>query len=398
MIRLSPARSKTLVGRILPISPPIADALNRRRARRDPESPLVFHRDGITIRRWRTAWRTACQAAGVPTRFLHDCRRTAARNLIRANVPERVAMLLTGHKSRAIFDRYNIIHEQELLDARDQLVAYLAQQAQAGPARPRPHPAGPAAPRTASPLRLVRRGHRVRAHGAPRPRRVGRGRQWPDTARLCAAAHARATDTTRPAIVAHAATGRADAAEHEHAPGPAAGACRKAGCHSPAQGHTRGPRRGADPLTHPSPHARGRTRAPPALPRLPSPHRADRPRRPPAQAGVCRRHDLTRLRGTPPTVTTRARLAGSIGRDAREVAVDRIDQGQPGRRVRRSSACAMIAPDPSTPAWSAECPGASRSGWSSRAGQSTAPRLQDDLAQRGRPLASVDFVIHAVPS
>ena len=70
----------------------------------------MFHRDGITIRRWRTAWRTACQSAGVPTRFLHDCRRTAARNLIRANVPERVAMLLTGHKSRAIFDRYNIIH------------------------------------------------------------------------------------------------------------------------------------------------------------------------------------------------------------------------------------------------------------------------------------------------
>ena len=111
--------------------------------------------DGIPVRRWRTAWRTACQSAGVPTRFLHDCRRTAARNLIRANVPERVAMLLTGHKSRAIFDRYNIINEQELLDAGDQLVAYLAQQAQAVPARQRPHAAGPAAPRTASPLRLV---------------------------------------------------------------------------------------------------------------------------------------------------------------------------------------------------------------------------------------------------
>ena len=95
---------------------------------------------------------------GVPTRFLHDCRRTAARNLIRANVPERVAMLLTGHKSRAIFDRYNIINEQELLDAGDQLVEYLAQQAQAVPARRRPHAVDPAAPRTASPLRLVRRG------------------------------------------------------------------------------------------------------------------------------------------------------------------------------------------------------------------------------------------------
>ena len=152
VIRLSPARSKTLVGRILPISPPIAEALARRRARRDPTSPLVFHRDGIPVRRWRTTWRTACQAAGVPTRFLHDCRRTAARNLIRANVPERVAMLLTGHKSRAIFDRYNIINEQELLDADDQLVAYLAQQAQAVPARQRPQPAGPATtPRTAPP-------------------------------------------------------------------------------------------------------------------------------------------------------------------------------------------------------------------------------------------------------
>ena len=43
VIWLSPGRSKTLVGRILPISPPIADALNRRRARRDPDSPLVIH-------------------------------------------------------------------------------------------------------------------------------------------------------------------------------------------------------------------------------------------------------------------------------------------------------------------------------------------------------------------
>ena len=145
------------MGRILSISHPIAEALARRRARRDPDSPLVFHRDGIPVRRWRTAWRTACQAAGVPTRFLHDCRPTAARNLIRASVPERVAMLLTGHKTRAIFDRYNIINEQELLEAGDQLVEYLAQHVQATPRGGRPHPARTAAPRTAPPLRLVRR-------------------------------------------------------------------------------------------------------------------------------------------------------------------------------------------------------------------------------------------------
>ena len=150
------------------MSHPIAEALARRRARRDPDRPLVFHRDGIPVRRWRTAWRTACQAAGVPTRFLHDCRRTAARNLIRASVPERVAILLTGHKTRASFDRYNIINEQELLDASDQLVAYLAQHAQATPRGGRPHPA-----RTAA---------------------AGRGAAGsPDTARLGAADRALAT-------------------------------------------------------------------------------------------------------------------------------------------------------------------------------------------------------------
>ena len=85
-------------------------------------------------------------------------RLSALNGVVHQGIPERVAMLLTGHKSRAIFDRYNIFNEQELLDAGDQLVEYLAQQAQAVPARQRPNPAGPAAARPASPLRLVRRG------------------------------------------------------------------------------------------------------------------------------------------------------------------------------------------------------------------------------------------------
>ena len=75
-----------------------------------------------------------------------------------ASVPERVAMRLTGHKSRAIFDRDNIINEQELLGAGDQLVASLAQHAQATLRGGRPHPTRTAAPRTTPPLRLVRRG------------------------------------------------------------------------------------------------------------------------------------------------------------------------------------------------------------------------------------------------
>ena len=81
-------------------------------------------------------------------------------------------------------------------------VAYLAP-ASAGGASPSAVPRGrPRRPahRITPPPRTTR--HRVKAHGPPAPAR-GRGRQWPDTARLCAAAHARATDTNRPAIVAH---------------------------------------------------------------------------------------------------------------------------------------------------------------------------------------------------
>ena len=125
IIRLTPKRSKTKTGRVLPISPPLRAVLDRRKQKGIEEDRRVFRRDGVTVRAWRTALRDACRRAGVPPRLLHDCRRTAARNLIRAGVPERVAMLLTGHKTRAVFDRYNIVDERELLHAGDRLAAFL---------------------------------------------------------------------------------------------------------------------------------------------------------------------------------------------------------------------------------------------------------------------------------
>lgn len=125
VIRLPAHRSKTRTGRVLPISEPLARVLARRAAVRKPGATLVFGRDHVTVRAWRRAWPEACRTGGVPGRLIHDCRRTAARNLVRAGIPERVAMTLTGHKTRCVFDRYNIVNERELAEAGDRLALYL---------------------------------------------------------------------------------------------------------------------------------------------------------------------------------------------------------------------------------------------------------------------------------
>jgi len=125
VIRLDPERSKTKTGRLLPMSQPLKEVLKRRLTERRLDQALVFHRDGEPLIDWRKAWEAACKAAGLPGKRLHDCRRTAARNLIRSGTPERVAMQLTGHKTRSVFDRYNIVSESDLRAGVDRLAAYV---------------------------------------------------------------------------------------------------------------------------------------------------------------------------------------------------------------------------------------------------------------------------------
>jgi integrase len=100
---------------------------------------LVFHNAGDPFVDFRKAWATACIKAGVfhvekdaqgkehavPDRLFHDLRRTAIRNMVRAGVPERVAMEISGHRTRAIFDRYNIVSENDLRTAMHKTAQYV---------------------------------------------------------------------------------------------------------------------------------------------------------------------------------------------------------------------------------------------------------------------------------
>jgi len=129
-LQLRAASAKNKRAKVIPIAGALLALLARRAATRDAALPSVFTGpDGGRLGDFRKAWRRAAKAAGVGGLLFHDLRRSAARNAIRAGVPERVVMELGGWRTRSVLDRYNVTSERDLGDALERTSRYVTERA-----------------------------------------------------------------------------------------------------------------------------------------------------------------------------------------------------------------------------------------------------------------------------
>ena len=129
-LRLEPGTTKNREGRTVYLTPELipllgeqierVKALSRKLNRVVPylfPNPRKGRFQGSWLQDFRKAWLTACKRAGLIGMLRHDFRRSAVRNLVRSGVGETVAMKISGHKTRSVFDRYNITSDADLREA-----------------------------------------------------------------------------------------------------------------------------------------------------------------------------------------------------------------------------------------------------------------------------------------
>jgi integrase len=142
-IRLNPGETKNGDGRVVAMTSKVYELLSACIVGKDADEHVLTREDRTPVRDFRQTWWNVCVSAGVGRMLcrtcsqpvtktcdlcgstelkyagllVHDLRRTAVRNMVRAGIPERVAMTISGHKTRSVFDRYNIVSEADLMEA-----------------------------------------------------------------------------------------------------------------------------------------------------------------------------------------------------------------------------------------------------------------------------------------
>lgn len=129
-IRIRSETVKTAQAHELPLMGAIAVIITRASGYRTPVSRRVFHRNARPMlpTSMGHAWKRAAVAAGLGHILIHDLRRSFVRNMRLAGMPEATIMRFTGHRTRAVFDRYSIVSIEEQRTALERMSEYLAEQ------------------------------------------------------------------------------------------------------------------------------------------------------------------------------------------------------------------------------------------------------------------------------
>ena len=130
IVTLNPGETKNSEARTMYMDDELLAVIERQRQMQKQRGmllPYVFTNAAGTdqLKSFTTEWNRACAEADIGERRFHDFRRTACRNMVRAGIPERVVMQISGHKTRSVFDRYNIVSDGDLRIAAKRQEEYL---------------------------------------------------------------------------------------------------------------------------------------------------------------------------------------------------------------------------------------------------------------------------------
>ena len=125
VIRLPASQTKTKKARTVPVYGDMGRWLEHQRDQCPAGCVWVFYGSrNHPVDNHLNGWAEACQRAGGHGLLFHDLRRSAVRNMKRAGIQDKVAMEISGHRTRSVFDRYNIIDESDLRSAGERLEEY----------------------------------------------------------------------------------------------------------------------------------------------------------------------------------------------------------------------------------------------------------------------------------